>query len=352
MNGTEGADRTVTSQRQSNVEVLRVMAMFFIVLGHYFYHYIKTNGALSSFDAGSMSAMTDYSLMELMIVFTSTGVNLFVLITGYFLIGRISFRLKGMVKVGITTIFYAAGIYLLFCVLQAHDFSLREFLYNLSPIPLHQYWFVAKYLGLLLVAPFLSRMVSGLEKKEYQRLLLILFVLFFEWPFGEMFGGGMSLSWFCFLYLFGGYIRRFGMFRWIEQHPLTAIFAIAVVIFSMHTATNVLAYMKNGAPFVLKYDANHSVTFFLSAAIFVYFVRKPMEGRLAKGISLMAPYTFAVYLIHEHSLMRGLIWNQIAPNVFPEMPLWLYGLVLCSAIFLCAVIIDFFRQQLFRLLHL
>lgn len=329
--------------RQINIEVLRVVAMFLIVMGHYLYHLKKSQSFSPT------SELFSYVFLQVVYVFTSIGVNLFVLITGYFLINRLEFRLRGMIRVSLTTIFYSLAIYILFCLFGSQCYSSTLLLHCFEPIPIHQYWFVAKYLGLILVAPFLSMMASCLERKEYLRMLAILFVLFFEWPYGEIFGNGMSLCWFCFLYLVGGYIRRYGLGRWVESHLVTIILIVAVGIFSLHVGSNIVGYIKTGTPFLLKYDANNSFTFFLALPVFAWFARRPMNGQLPTRISRIAPYTFGVYLLHEHSLMRGLLWDNIAPQVFPALPLFLHVLVLSIIVFMSAVIVDWILKAIIRI---
>ena len=332
--------------RQTNIELLRVVAMLLIVTGHYLYH-LKTTEPPLSFSPASIPELTNFCLLQLLYVFTSTGVNLFVLITGYFLAERTDFRLRGMIRVSITTIFYAVVIYLLFCLFGKTVFSTSEFIRNLEPVPVHQYWFVAKYLGLLLVAPFLAMLVSQLDKHRYRLLLAILFLLLFEWPYGELFGGGMSLTWFCFLFLVGGYLHRYGL---PLHRDWLAVIIVALLIFALHTVTDVLTYLKSGAPFVLKYDANNSVTFFLALLVFVCFARRQFSGRLWRRVALIAPYTFGVYLFHEYSLMRIFLWEETAPLILPRLPLFIHVLVISVLVFLCGIIIDYIRTLIFKLL--
>ena len=250
------------------------------------------------------------------------------------------------------TIFYSLAIYLGFCYFGAEPFSLKRLMVCLEPIPTHQYWFVAKYIGLLLVAPFLSKLASGLEKKDYIRMLIILFVLFFKWPYGEMFGGGMSLSWFCFLFLVGGYVRKYGLGVWVESHLVAIIIVVSFGIFALHAGACYWDCLKNGAPFDLRLFSNNSFTFLLALPLFVWFVRRPMNGSFASLVSRVAPYTFGVYLVHAPALMSEQIWGNIAPSVFPSLPLYLHVIIASLVVFIGAVLVDILRDGLFRLLRI
>ena len=76
------------TKRQPGIEVLRMLAMYLIVLGHYLYNYVKTSEAFSTFDVAQPAQALSYALTETTIVFTSMGVDLFVLITGFFLVEK------------------------------------------------------------------------------------------------------------------------------------------------------------------------------------------------------------------------------------------------------------------------
>ena len=321
--------------------------MFFVVLGHYIYNYVKLNSQNSNFEMDNLSEVVNYTFLEMMMVISSTGVDLFELITGYFLINRQTFRVKGMLNVMIMTIFYSICIYVVFTLFHIEAFSFKEILHCMEPIPLSQYWFVAKYIGLLFLAPFLSILTSQLSKRVYQILLLVLFILFFEWPYGNLYGGGMSINWFCFLFLCGGYLQKHGIPYRTDRQMVVAI-VIACFIFVFHTAINMIAYLRNGSPFTIKYDGNHSITFFLALAIFLFFAKTSFNGSFSKHVARIAPYTFAVYLIHGHSVVSAFLWEQITPVVFSSLPLFFHALLLSALVFLGAILIDCLRDRLFK----
>ena len=53
------------------------------------------------------------------------------------------------------------------------------------------YWFVAQYIGLLALSPFLNRLVAGMTKVEYRTLIVILLLL--DFSFGYVFYGNIYI---------------------------------------------------------------------------------------------------------------------------------------------------------------
>lgn len=76
--------KVMTKKRIPNFEVIRVLAMYFIVIWHFIRHgLLYETSPTYSF---SISGFLDYSLMQIIMIITVMAVNLYVLITGYFMI--------------------------------------------------------------------------------------------------------------------------------------------------------------------------------------------------------------------------------------------------------------------------
>lgn len=319
--------------------------MFLIVMGHYWYNTMKempSNNAFPIEEAG------DYLMSQALFSLSAIGVNCFVMITGYFLIHSRRFRYGGALRVALQTVFYSLAICLLFRFLPGQEApSPHDWLISFEPIPLHHHWFIAKYIALLAVSPLLAILVSQLSRKQYSVMMFLLLVLLFQYPLGDTFGGGMSLSWFVFLFLTGGFFRLYPPIS--SPHKSFALAGgILVAITGIHAIPGIVASLANGTPLTLKLDGNHSFTYFLSCAVFLCFSNTEMNGRAARAISRLAPYTLGIYLIHEHWLMRGVLWKGLVPSLTSSPGI---AACLCSAvsIFAFCAAADSLRQLVFRL---
>ena len=96
-----------------NFEVLRVLAMLFIVTQHYVYWGLKPSEWYHSMSMNNSLDIFNYISMEALYVISVIGVDCFVMITGYFLIDRLSFRWKGMMNVWLQTFLYGTIVSLL-----------------------------------------------------------------------------------------------------------------------------------------------------------------------------------------------------------------------------------------------
>ena len=85
----------MSKKRQSNIELLRIIAILFIISFHYVY---KSGYVLTDLNINSLTIKSFWFLGEL-------GVNLFVLISGYFLING-KFTFKKLIKLILEVNFY------------------------------------------------------------------------------------------------------------------------------------------------------------------------------------------------------------------------------------------------------
>lgn len=263
------------------------------------------------------------------------------MISGFFLIEKSTWRWKGILNTWIETFFYS-NIFLLASFLIGRQVFFSDVAHSLFPIWGRQYWFMTYYIGLMLLAPLISKAVCNLNVQQYRSILLVLFVMNFQYAYGRQYGGFSSLMWFSFLFLSGGYIRLFGCPKWIKIHKGVIFF----LIWSLLTIMALVFNLMKGSQAKLVSTAYHGPVYFLSLSLFIYFAMTPLKGKMVDVICRIAPYTLAVYLIHANSFWRGGIWKTVIPDSF-NAPIILYCLSTSILIFLVCVLIDVVRSWLF-----
>ena len=141
-----------TNNRQANFELLRILAMYLIVIWHIKGHYLD--------DGPEVFHPIVVKVLSGLSNFISFHVDLFILITGYF---GIRSNKKAIVKNLLLCAIYLWGFNL---ISYLHDgtFNIKEIIFPISHSP---WWFITVYFLLVLVAPFLEKMLSVLTDKEW-----------------------------------------------------------------------------------------------------------------------------------------------------------------------------------------
>ena len=144
--------------------------MFLIVIYHFCTHGI---GSDYSFSENDIISVFNNLFCDILIVLSSICVNLYVLISGYFLL-YCDFKSSRIVRTWFLTCFYSFIITLLFYIILPGSVTIPMLIKSLFPISTDYYWFVTQYIGVLLLSPFIGILARILNRKQYIFLLIAL----------------------------------------------------------------------------------------------------------------------------------------------------------------------------------
>lgn len=319
--------------RNSSIEVLRIISILFIIASHYCVH--------GGFDVLNMNFSLNKVLLQ---CFTlgNIGVVIFVMITGYFN-STSTFKLKKLFKIIYQTSFYSIIIYLLFVFTGFESFNLIKAIKNFFPIVFDQYWFMTCYIILYILSPYLNKFICNLSKKDFKLLLLILFFLWAIVPtFTLQHLYGNQIAQFILFYLIGAYIRKFGF----EYSKKTSIYIILISfimiilsIISLNYLAEYINFFNRGIHFL---ERNSILVIILSANILYYFSNIEFHS---KFVNILASTTLGIYLIHDNSLIRTVLWTNILKTNYYKLSnvLVLHLILSTFSIYFICFLIEYIR---------
>lgn len=335
-------------KRERNYEVMRTVAMFFIVVYHCLTHGIGGNYGFSTAQPASLSNLF---FSDFMLVFSSVAVNLYVMISGYFLVD-LYFKLSRIVRTWTIACFYSCIITLLFMALKIAPFNMICLGKSIFPISTDAYWFVTQYIGLLILSPFLALVARQLSYRQYSFLLIscafICLSIIPDFPLGKRYNvaHGNSVWSFAYLFLVAGFIKHH-----LNNIPKNYLLLTVILLALLTVGCEVyLGYNKDIVN--LSWLNYNGLPFILSVAVFIMVrqLQVPQNG-FWNVMMRCAPYTFGVYLIHDHLLVREWLWTTIPMQSFCSYLIFPFIVIgVCVAIFIVGVMIDFIRKKVFDIL--
>ena len=339
-------------ERSNNFELLRIISMIMILVLHFNLYGVKYNQIPST----DWHYYFFWTLEYICII----AVNIYVLISGYFLI-KSNIKLKKALKLEFQIIFYSIIIYLIMIVINKESFNLRVFIKLFFPISTKQYWFMGAYLVMYLLVPFINKLANSLTKAQYKTLLIVLIIFYSLIP--TLFQknnvvntyGGYSSLWFIILYLVAGYIRLYVEKKY-SKIGLSIIFVLMVAI---NMIVRVLMQKITGIEILteyLKISTNYNSIIILIQSIVFFLIFKEIKiknGILNKIILFFSPLTLGVYLIHENNYLRTIIWKDIVhPRQYlSDYKIFIYMMISIISIFFICCMIEKIRQIIFILLE-
>ena len=281
-------------------------------------------------------------------MFGKLGVNLFVLISGYFLCTS-KFNWKRLLRIELQVLFYSATIGILFFIFLPQKIGVKSLIKCFFPLLKSQYWFYTTYFVLVCLSPYINIFIKAAKKDDLQKLILCLSFLWVILPFVPKFDAleYSNLVWFIFLYIIASYIRLYG-----EQINIkNSIVGIFALISFLLVILSVLCFDLLGLwnkMFFEKYNyfkpQNSLLIFACSVFTFLFFSKLKMKQN--KFINLISSATFGVYLIHDNNFVRPFLWVDLFKNAtyLDTSSIYLHAIINIVLVYVVCTVIDLLRQ--------
>lgn len=347
----------VKKTRDSGIELLRIILMLQVI-----YLHVSNFGEFGSINnnLGGLNELT-YRILQ---TINRCPVYVFMIISGYFSVTSKSTMKTIWKKAGniySSMAFYSIILTAILCFSGLAELNLYNIIKSFFPMMSRTWYFMTVYLLVLILSPVVNLALNKLEKNEFRILLLVLFILFSLWQVVSAINPiisvdsvmetkkGRGLYGFLFMYIVGAYIRLHTK----EKHKtewkyLFAFFGLAaldiVLVYLFKDISLLKSYLK-----IVNYN-NAPVAVIQGIMLFMFFRTVHFKSPVINKIS---EHNLGVYMIHEHWLMRPVIWDKIFvftqnPS-FYSTPLFLpaiFGIIL--AIYASCWTVDLLRDFIFR----
>lgn len=332
--------------RSSNIELFRIFSMLMIVA----HHYLVNSGLLDCIDAQASLHFKDYFLL-LFGWAGKTGINCFVLITGYFMCTS-HITKKKFCKLLAERYFYAIALWCIFFFVGYEAFSAKGFLKMIFPFFTVADNFTSCFLLFYLLIPFLNKLTHALTEKEHFGLMAWCLGVYVVLPsFVKANVVFNYVTWFSILFIIASYIRFYPR-DWFSNTKITGTLMTVSLILSWGSVA-VLATLsrmvgKNiGISYFFVSDSNKVLALTTGVSAFLFF--KNVKIRYSKIINTIAASTFGVLLIHANSnTMRRWLWQDTLNNVgvYESGNVVIHAVVSVILIYVACTMIDICRIKL------
>lgn len=340
--------KIVTTPRQSNIELLRILAMFGIVIFHHFgrktlclfnplptgfeesaYFYDVINNCTSSLDFRSL--VLDFCYGH----FGNGGNLIFMLITGYFLFGKdvnLEKRVKQVIKILFIVVFWG-------CVLTIATAIVIKYFYPFGGVTSFKptfnlpnwlsgknMWYLQAYcIFILIIVPLLKHFEHKIDQKRHKLLIAMLTVLLlsdYQSYIPNIWLSDKILE-FVMCYYIGGYVKKYRVKYSLKK--LLFILLSYIVCYFLYEYYWRRGMRKLYEPYGYSYvDVMEPLicTLIFAVIVFLIFSKINFSSRIVNHISRAIPgiyifhynmtaicFAFAdTYLWHTWSLSRYIVF--------------------------------------------
>ncbi len=317
---------TKPTERLSNFELLRIIAILGIVLMHGIGCAARTTNELNTVALIAINAVGNM------------GVTLFVIISGYF---GIRFRTSRLVGMWLMVLLYSILSTASRLYLGTAELTFDTLVTTLTPISSNLWWFMTCYIVLYCLSPFIDKMLAALNRRQTVTLIAVMtffFILVPTFLFRTITNEpyGKSLPNFFLAYLIGRYIALYGIPAWLARHKGKVFAACTLLIF--------LGNYLQPNHFLLCKDNNILI---VGGAISLFILFAPPYSRIniqSRLINTLARYTLPLYLANSMLLRFATPYYE---NHINDDSFLLYYTAAQCAIVLAAIIIETILRKVF-----
>ncbi len=320
-----------TKVRQSNIELLRIVAIFLVMVGH-------INGFMAEGRIPPMTADADSVVIIRNVIgsLASVCVALFMLISGWF---SIKPNLKSVVTLW-TQIFFVY-IYCFSIQVVLGGANLKTLATCFLPFTMGN-WFVRCYLILMLLSPALNLLSERLTQRGYILFLSAFTAIALMWGCisptdAAGFNQGMSSLSLVYVYMVGRFMRLHLQINRSKWFWLWGYLLLSLVIFLGRVAH---------LPWILYYC--NPILVLSAALLFMFFVR--LDIGHCGFINWVASSVFAAFILHTRAPVFGWLqtFNLEKLHALPYLQYLCMILVVLIVIFMIAILMDKIRAYIFK----
>ena len=334
-------------ERKSNFELLRIFAMLLIVAHHFAVH--------SGFSFPADTLPPEKLYIQFIQMGGKIGVDIFVLISGYFMSTKSGFNPSKILKFVGQCFFISVVMYVALLASGIIDFSPIEMIKNVFPLTFNKWWFATCYFVLLILSPFINILIKNLSKKSYIKLLAVMMILWCLYPtFTTRSFYLNEFIWFVCLYFIAGYIRKYADDIHIKKSvSIAAIIILTILTYATAVTFDIIGlqhsiYADNALKF---YDIQQLPILLL--AFFTFMLFKEINIRHNKVVNTIAAASFGVYLIHDNGLIHEFLWKSLAHNDEYSQTMYIvpHSILVILLVYISCTAIDLLRLKLIEPLY-
>ena len=302
-------------KRNSNIELLKILAIFLIILSHSIPYWWEVKAKIGLININQ--ATTNYK--ELVIIlfryFGQVGNYIFVVASSYFLLEKSQINKKKILYLIMDT-WSISLITLASFFLAKAELSMNQIIKSLMPLTFSNNWFILTYLVFYLIHPILNTYIDKLKKEELLKINIFIFIFFYIWQFIKQ-SMYINLLGFIAIYFIVAYLKKYNVsFMNNREKNILMIFFSCLLLGISIIILNYLGLHLNKFNKKMVYMCNIINPFIavISICTFNLFVSK--KKKLSKICNFASSLSLLIYLLHDNILVREIIKSKYYEMIY------------------------------------
>lgn len=307
-----------SNERSIGIDILRIMLAFMVLTLHF-------NGSTT----GAVSQSVEFLPIKILVILFEAlcypAVNCYVIISGYFTYKKnksLEEQFSSLTRLYLCVLAYSLVGYII-SLLIGKEFIVTELISRFFPLTTGQWWYMSCYFALMILSPYVNKLIGEINAKQHKFLLCILITIFSIMPFFLKFQDhlgvnyGYSLIWFLTLYLTGAYFSKNGVNLRIKGKSFYLLSYLGLSVFmqcfSLFTSR---VSVLNGFSLA---SYNSIVVYLQAISLVLFFLQSGFDiknRKIRNMILKISALSMSLYLLHCQVDIEILLWDFLKPSSF------------------------------------
>lgn len=327
-------------ERQSNIELLRILSMFAIVIGHFI---LQTD---------TINVINDN--YKFFAIFLSSArrmaVGVFLMIGCWFMVDS-KFKASRILNLYFQLLFYTLAVFLIMKIFGI-PLGTADTIRLLLPFSNFSLWFVSGYICLIALSPFLQN-ITEWERIKLRNFLILLFagIFLFSMIFINQDTKMCVLLSFMYYFTGMGYYKKY-LHGKIKINKNVVLFA-GILLYTIIVSVKYFCFVHDADKICHVIDSyikdyHCLLNLCCSFPVFYWFINTKMPTN--KIINYASRATLAVYILHQAPGFIHYLWYNIYhfDKLITSVYFPVYLLLIPVPLYLSCIITELFRKKVFE----
>ena len=339
-------------ERNYGIDLLKIFLALMVIIIH-----INANGTGQVLSHSTIQPWK--SVVTLVTFLCYPAVNTYILITGYYSYEtkkELNEIVKSLSLLWLSAVFFSFLGYAI-SIAFGNTFYIIDLIKRFFPITRGVWWFYTVYFALMLLSPFINKMLDSINIIEHRMLLFVLLLVlsilptFVNWE-GQLGSNyGYSLIWFIALYITGAYLQRINC---LDTKSIKKCFVSMGVFLgatiSLYMIPKVLSILGISVTFAMY---NSILVYIQSIALFISFGNIKLSNGMNKVVGSISGLALASYLLHCQEDIEKVLWIGLTPATYANSAKIIYiSILICVSVFIIGALLELLRKDIYKFLKI
>lgn len=298
------------TNRKSSIELLKIIAIFMIVLSHV--SQTVGTGVFLNLSVASTN-IRDFVLTVFMYM-GSVGSAMFFVCSAWFMLDDDNVKANKIWHM-IIDCWIVSVLFLLFYLLRGEELSSAQIFRSLLPTLNNNNWYIPSYLIIYAFHPVLNKWINSINKKTHQITITIFLCLYLVvFCIARTLLNSSLIFDFVLIYFIVAYCKKYLNIN--RRKSIIASIVSFVLLVVLLVITNIIATNNQSFSMFTWMNTHNVVSIVFAISVFYVFNSVDFENKYINSISSL---TLLIYITHENIIFRSLSFVRIMDIVIGKL---------------------------------